>query len=171
MDHKQCDILVHELINLWRGFTKIMEEDWQQSSGKLGVTMSELHVLRIVYLEKEVPMSYIAKMGLWDLSTVMQLTKRLTKKELVITTKKENDMRVSYVSLTEKGKVIFEQSRQYRSPLFSLIQQLYHSSEENKVLLQHVVAFQKWLNSHYHGPEYVNWIERTGSQLHEKFQK
>ncbi|WP_044748360.1 MarR family winged helix-turn-helix transcriptional regulator [Bacillus alveayuensis] len=171
MDNKNFALLAHELFNLWRGFTKVMEEGQQRFAKDLGITTAEQHLLRIVYFEKEATISRISEIGLWDLSTVMQLIKRLKAKQLVETKKKENDMRVSYVSLTKAGKEVYEKSQQFESPLFSFIHEFYQESEQNRELLHQVVSFQKRVNAHFNGESLIEWIEKTGKIIANDIEK
>lgn len=94
---------MHMMMNYVRGVYKVLEEDWQKSAKALGLTQAEQHILWIVSFEQEATISRIAQLGLWDVSTVMQVIKRLKEKGLVQMLKKDHDRRISYVSLTEEG--------------------------------------------------------------------
>ncbi len=153
--------VTHLLINLLRGTYKVLDEDWQKSAQKIGLTQSEQHLLWIVYFEKKAPMSRIAEVGLWDLSTVMQVIKRLKHKGLVQTIKDENDLRVSYVMLTEEGEQKRVQSTEFTYKITEYVMNYYSQSEENKQFIEQMVTFYKDLNQHFHGKEFINWIEKT----------
>ncbi|WP_170885510.1 MarR family transcriptional regulator [Bacillus alkalicellulosilyticus] len=152
----------HSLINLLRGTYKVLDEDWQKNAQSIGLTQSEQHLLWIVYFEKKAPMSRIAEIGLWDLSTVMQVIKRLKAKGLVQTIKDENDLRVSYVMVTEEGEEKIRLSSQFSYKITEYVMGYFQESEENQQFLEKMFEFHKDLNRHFHGPEFVKWLEKTG---------
>nr|WP_090886613.1 MarR family transcriptional regulator [Evansella caseinilytica] len=154
----------HLLLNYIRGLNKILEEEWQTNARKLGLTLAELHVMWIVNSKNQLSVSDIAKIGLWDRSTVMQMIKRLQEKGLVRMIKSEKDLRVTYVELTPKGKEKREQSRQKEFKLFEFL----HSYEKNnEQWMTEFCRFYREVNRYFHGDEFVDWVEETT----EKYEK
>ncbi|RBW70633.1 MarR family winged helix-turn-helix transcriptional regulator [Bacillus taeanensis] len=153
---------LHYLLNYLRGINKVFEEDWQKAAKKIGLTQAEQHTLWIVYLEKEVTVTRIAEIGLWDVSTVMQVLKRLKEKELVETKKKSSDRRVSYVYLTEKGKQKQKQSSEGYYQFYEFFEEYRGQDERNKKVLDDALELLKECNRHFHGRDFVNWIEHSG---------
>ncbi|WP_051556541.1 MarR family winged helix-turn-helix transcriptional regulator [Alkalihalobacterium bogoriense] len=153
---------LHVLVNNIRGLTKILENDLEKAAENIGLTASEHHILCIVFVEKEITMSEIAEVGLLDISTVMQVIKRLIKKGFVQTAKKETDRRITYVTLTEKGKTLHRQSFSDTYLLFNYIEaKLEKSSERDHEQTTYFLEFLKEVNEDFHGSDYIHWIHRS----------
>ncbi|WP_158735220.1 MarR family transcriptional regulator [Alteribacillus sp. YIM 98480] len=148
----------HSYLNLLRGALKVVEEDWQSAANDLGITQAEQHILWILFMEKKATMSKIAELGLWDLSTVMQIIKRLKSKQLVKIEKNENDLRVSYVTLTEKGEEIRKASSEKTHRFLQFIEEYGRSNQD---FLKHFHLFLQAANSRFHGENFVRWVEKT----------
>ncbi|MDQ0299551.1 MarR family protease production transcriptional regulator HPr [Salibacterium salarium] len=151
----------HSYLNLLRGILKVMEEDWQKSAQDLGITQAEQHILWILYMESQATMTKIADIGLWDLSTVMQIIKRLREKKLVKIEKNENDLRVSYVSLTNKGEEIRRVTAEQPHQLLNFIEQYGNNSDEHMQELEDFHRFLEEINLQFHGKEFVDWVKKT----------
>lgn len=158
---------MHMMMNYLRGVYKVLEDEWQKSAKSLGLTQAEQHILWIVSFEKEATISRIAQIGLWDVSTVMQVIKRLKEKGLIQLLKKDHDRRISYVILTEKGADKQRQSMDSTNKVFEFLQ-TWSGNQENQVFIDQLTGLHKDMNKHFHGSEYVEWIEETGRQLQEK---
>ncbi|MFB4164630.1 MarR family transcriptional regulator [Alteribacillus sp. JSM 102045] len=154
----------HSYLNLLRGVLKVMEEDWQLAANELGITQAEQHILWIIYMEHKATMSKVAEIGLWDLSTVMQIIKRLKGKQLVKIEKNENDLRVSYVTLTEKGEEIRKLSGEKSHRFLQFIEEYANS---NNGFLEQFHSFLQKANGHFHGQNFVSWVEKTSSTINE----
>ncbi|WP_018923903.1 MarR family winged helix-turn-helix transcriptional regulator [Salsuginibacillus kocurii] len=148
----------HIYLNFLRGLSKIMEEDWQRFAQDLGLTQAEQHALWVIDSGEKATMSQVAKVGLWDLSTVMQLIKRLKQKGLVTTTKDEQDLRISYVTLTEEGKRRKEQSATYSHRLQQVLSDYENKSNEHAQFMDELKCFLEEINQDVHGKEFVNWV-------------
>ncbi|MEB1808909.1 MAG: MarR family transcriptional regulator [Bacillaceae bacterium] len=155
---------IHKLINYLRATYKILDEEWKKSVQALGLTQAEHHLLSIVYYEKIISMSKLAQLGLIDISTVMQVTKRLTQKGLISVEKDERDRRVSYVKLTELGAEKVRTSYEGTLKLQAYIDQFIANSEENKKFMEQLADFQQELNQHFHGREFVEWVEKSSKR-------
>ncbi|PYZ98544.1 hypothetical protein CR205_08145 [Alteribacter lacisalsi] len=155
----------HLLMNYIRGMAKTLEEEWQAGAKELGLTLAEQHIMWIVYLEERASISTIAKVGLWDRSTVMQVIKRLVNKGLVLVEKDESDLRVSYVKLTDQGH---QKRKQTQSASFELFEFIQEYQKEKPEFIEELVAFHREANRHFHGEEFVEWVERTTSEYESK---
>ncbi|MDF0728456.1 MarR family transcriptional regulator [Cytobacillus sp. S13-E01] len=162
------DVSLHALINHWRGMYKALEHDWQTSAKDLGLTTAEQHMLWIIHFEKEVTMTRIAEVGLWDISTVVQVANRLKKKGYIQTLKHDNDRRISYCILTNEGDAIRAESAKYHYKTLDYLSTL----NEDSNFIETLSSFQKKFNEHFHGRDFVEWIERTskiqGPEDHDK---
>ncbi len=154
---------IHQMLNYFRATYKVIEEDWQKSAQEVGITQSEQHMLWIIYFEKKVSMSHIAKVGLWDLSTVMQVIKRLKTKGLVQTIKDENDLRISYVMLTPEGEKKREATSKIMYRFGDFINEYANESEEHKQRLEAALNFVQDMSKHFYGQDYIQWVDRTSS--------
>ncbi|MGY4690213.1 transcriptional regulator, SarA/Rot family [Salibacterium sp. K-3] len=159
MDRMQWNY--HSYLNLFRGILKVMEEDWQKNANDLGITQAEQHILWIIYMEGRAAMSEVAAIGLWDLSTVMQIIKRLREKKLIKIEKNESDLRVSYVSLTEEGEELRKTSSYKHHRLFDFLQEYEGQGSENRAKLEDFHSFLKEANLYFHGREFVDWVGKT----------
>ncbi|WP_102026855.1 MarR family transcriptional regulator [Salirhabdus sp. Marseille-P4669] len=157
--------VLHKMMNYYRGFNKVLEEDWQKNAQKIGITSAEQHILWILHFENEATMSKIAQLGLWDISTVMQVVKRLKEKLLVEVQKDSNDRRISYVKLTEKGKTIRKESSLSTFQLQKFVEEYVSKSEANKEKVIGMMDFLKDLNTHFYGEQFSNWVENSGNRF------
>ncbi|EIT87298.1 transcriptional regulator Hpr [Fictibacillus macauensis ZFHKF-1] len=155
---------MHMMMNYLRGVYKVLEDEWQKSAKAIGLTQAEQHILWIVSFEKEATITRIAQLGLWDVSTVMQVIKRLKEKGFIQLMKKDHDRRISYVTLTAEGVEKQQQSSADRNPVFSYFEKWSQDIDKEQFTAQ-LVALHKDINEHFHGKEYVQWIEHTGNQL------
>ncbi|MCF6408361.1 MarR family transcriptional regulator [Pseudalkalibacillus salsuginis] len=156
---------LHIMMNYLRGTYKVLEEEWQKSARSIGVTQAEQHVLWIVHLEKEATITKIATIGLWDVSTVMQVITRLKQKGLITLIKKSSDRRVSYAVLTDKGQEKYEESTQFSYKLYEYLENFREDSHENKTFVEELLIFHRELNKHFHGSEFIEWTEQTAKAL------
>jgi MarR family transcriptional regulator, protease production regulatory protein HPr len=157
---------LHVIINLVRGLHKTLEHDLENAAKHYGLTAAEHHILCIVFVEKEATMTQIAEKGLWDVSTVMQVIKRLKEKNLVTSSKRPNDRRITYVKLTEKGLEIQKQSFIHEYRLFNYIEEkLENGSELDQKEAEVVLKFFKELNEHFNGQEFTNWIFNSQKKI------
>ncbi|MFZ3589587.1 MarR family transcriptional regulator [Bacillus sp. DJP31] len=156
--------LLHVMINHWRGMYKVLESDWQAVAKETGVTPAELHVLWILSLEVQATMSRIAELGLWDLSTVAQMINRLKKKEMIKTKKKNKDRRISYCELTPLGKEKAEESKAHSYKFLDYLKEQEDKNNDISIIEQ-LRDFQVKFNRHFHGKDFVDWVDETAKQL------
>ncbi|KAA0546642.1 MarR family transcriptional regulator [Bacillus sp. BGMRC 2118] len=157
--------LLHVMINHWRGMYKVLEHDWQKAAKEIGVTSSELHVLWIVSLEKIAPMTKIAELGLWDVSTVAQMITRLKRKMLIHTTKDKNDRRITWCELTPLGIETVKKSKEYNFQFVDFVTAQKGDNVNKHELIENLRSFQIEFNRHFHGEKFVEWIDKTEKQL------
>ena len=153
-------IQTHKLMNYMRGTYKVLENEWQKNAREIGLTQAEQHVMWIVFIEKEVTITRISEIGLWDVSTVMQVLKRLKNKSLVKLEKKANDRRISYVSLSDDGFEKLDVSSQYSYSVMDYLDEYGEKSEKHAEFLREMYQFQMEFNRYFHGNEFVNWVEK-----------
>lgn len=155
----------HLILNYFRGASKVMEEDWQSAAKSVGLTQAEQHTLWVIFFEGGASVSTIAKYGLWDRSTVMQVLKRLKEKGLVSIEKDDRDLRVSYVKLTKEGEEKRAQSRQVNYNFLKLIEKL---KLEDPVGFNNLVKFLEEINRNYYGEDFIKWVQLTNKRESER---
>ena len=148
----------HLVMNYFRGVAKAVEEDWQRAAHSVGLTQAEQHTLWVIFFEGRASVSTIAKYGLWDRSTVMQVVKRLKEKGLVYIEKDEKDLRVSYVMLTDEGKKRRADTRKANYDFLNFIEK---QSEEDREGFSNLLKFLEKINRNYYGDEFIEWVEQT----------
>ncbi|WLD91953.1 MarR family transcriptional regulator [Alkalihalobacillus sp. AL-G] len=156
---------LHIMMNYLRGTYKILEEEWQKAARSIGLTQAEQHVLWIVELEREATITRIANVGLWDVSTVMQVINRLKQKGYITLIKKNDDRRVSYAVLTDEGRQKQKQSAAFSYKLYEYLIEFDQQSTDNRKFLEEMITFHRNLNQHFHGKEFIDWTEQTAKDL------
>lgn len=159
---------LHAMLNYFRGASKVIESDWQTVANSVGLTQAELHTLWMVYFEGRASITTIANHGLWDRSTVMQVVKRLKEKGLVTVEKDDQDLRVSYVILTEEGKKRQSSTATAEFGFFNFLHELRLEDEEG---YNKFISFIELFNKKYHGEEYCEWVNKTAEQFDRTFSK
>ncbi|WLD94228.1 MarR family winged helix-turn-helix transcriptional regulator [Alkalihalobacillus sp. AL-G] len=148
---------MHVLMNMWRGLYKVLEGDLKESAEQLGLTVSEQHLVWIIFHEKELTVTALSELSLLNISTVTQVLKRLQNKGFIVLNKYPQDRRVSYIALTENGALvadkILKQQDDYR------VLGYFDKAEED--LLLKMTKLQSEMNRYYHGDRFVNWVEKT----------
>ncbi|WP_347553074.1 MarR family transcriptional regulator (plasmid) [Pseudalkalibacillus hwajinpoensis] len=146
---------LHFLLNNFRAMYKVLENDWERSAQNMGITKAEQHLLRIIYLEEEITVSRLSDLCLLSVSTVMQVLKRMVEKGLVSQIKHQEDLRVTYVSMTALGYEAIHTSTTYEYQFLNYFQEMDESKRAQ--LLECVQEF----NRHFYGDAFVQWIEKT----------
>lgn len=148
----------HMLLNYFRGAAKVVEDDWQKGAQSAGLTQAEQHTLWVVYFEGRASISTIAKYGLWDRSTVMQVVKRLKEKGFVHVEKDDKDLRVSYVLLTEEGKKRHKATKEMDYEFLTFMDGI---MEEDPIAFNNLLKILEKINRNYYGEEFIHWVEQT----------
>ncbi|MED4226674.1 HTH-type transcriptional regulator Hpr [Neobacillus cucumis] len=92
------------MMQLSKALWKVIEKDWQQWIKPYDLNINEHHILWITYYLKDAPISEIAKLGVMHVSTAFNFSKKLENQGYLQFSKKENDMRNTYIQLTKKGE-------------------------------------------------------------------
>ena len=120
------------LVQLFRDILDI-EEKWLQNSEFSDLSVTEIHVIEAISLDKERTMSEVA----YDLSiTVGTLTtaiNKLVKKGYVDRRRIEEDRRVVLVMLTDKGKEVFKYHEEFHNDMVKCT--IYSFSKEEEIVL------------------------------------
>lgn len=104
---------VHIIVNMVRGLQFGIEENLRVLANKLGTTYPGLRILWILQYEKEMTITRLSKMGLWDISTTQRIVTNLRKQDLVEINKSKEDNRIRLVSLNQNGWKLIESAYDY----------------------------------------------------------
>lgn len=163
--NERKEVILHVLLNLIRGLYKAVDDSWRKSAANNGLTVSQQHLLWILYFENGSTLSEISKYGLWHLSTVMDLVNRMEKHQLVHKKVDISDARTKRVFLTEKGFDLLKASYE-STALYEFLDVLYN--ENNKHMLPQYVKTLYNLNRAFNGEEFVSYVHRTASKFPKK---
>ncbi|MCA0174532.1 MarR family winged helix-turn-helix transcriptional regulator [Bacillus sp. RAR_GA_16] len=146
---------LHYLLNNFRAMYKVLENDWERSAQNMGITKAEQHLLWIVYSEKEVTVSRLSDLCLLKVSTVMQVLKRMEEKGLISQIKRQEDRRVTYVSMTTLGYETINTSTTFEYQFL----EYFHEMDESK--RNQMLDCVQDLNRHFYGDAFVQWVEKN----------
>lgn len=146
---------LHYLLNNFRAMYKVLENDWERSAQNMGITKAEQHLLWIVYSEKEVTVSRLSDLCLLKVSTVMQVLKRMEEKRLINQIKRQEDRRVTYVSMTTLGYETIRTSTTFEYHFLNYFQEMDESKRTQ------ILDCVQDLNRHFYGDAFVQWVEKT----------
>lgn len=106
---KEAMIFSQRLGQLSKALWKAVEKDWQTWIKPYDLNINEHHILWIAYHLKGATISDIAKFGVMHVSTAFNFSKKLEQRELLAFSKREDDKRNTYVTVTEKGAALLEE--------------------------------------------------------------
>ncbi|MCP8617689.1 MarR family winged helix-turn-helix transcriptional regulator [Salirhabdus salicampi] len=99
---------MHIIGNMVRGLQYGMEENLRTLANKLGITYPGLRILWILHFEKEMSITMLSKIGLWDISTTQRIVSNLHKHNFIHVNKSEEDSRIRLISLNQNGWKLIE---------------------------------------------------------------
>lgn len=88
----------------------------------------------------------------------------MKKKNIIYTTKNKRDLRVTYITLTEQGKQKRKESEEKSYKLIDFIVN-YKGPDGFKDAF---IDFHREINRHFHGDEFIDWVEETAENLKEE---
>ncbi|MCX2562592.1 MarR family winged helix-turn-helix transcriptional regulator [Acetobacter thailandicus] len=97
---------------------------------RVGMDMSRWRVLAILHEEECAPMSRIAELAVFRISTTTKLIYRMENEGLTSTSVSEQDGRVTEVRLTSKGREAFEGVRSVASLIF---ERAFHDCNDDEI--------------------------------------
>lgn len=142
------NVLNKLLVQLFRDILDI-EEKWLQNSEFSDLSVTEIHVIEAISVDKERTMSEVA----YDLSiTVGTLTtaiNKLIKKGYVERRRIEEDRRVVLIMLTDKGKAIYKHHEEFHNDMIKYTIDEF-SQDEEKVLVSALRKISGFFEEKYH---------------------
>ncbi|MDQ0229821.1 MarR family winged helix-turn-helix transcriptional regulator [Metabacillus malikii] len=102
MDEKKIEDLINRYLSVSFSVTKRGESLMKDSIGDY-ITYDQCYTLRYIYLNQTCTSTELAEVFDVKKSAITAIINRLTEKELIKRTRDENDRRVIYLTLTDKG--------------------------------------------------------------------
>lgn len=136
------EILNGLLVELFNDILKI-EEKSIKSKDITDLTMNEIHTIEAIGIKKEKAMGEVANELKISVGTLTTSVSRLIQKGYVLRKKNNNDKRVVLISLTDKGKEIYEIHRVFHQEMIKYVINECSDSEQKLLtdLLKRIVSF------------------------------
>lgn len=120
---QEAMIYSQRLGQLSKALWKAVEKDWQAWIKPYDLNINEHHILWIAYHLKGATISDIAKFGVMHVSTAFNFSKKLEQRDLLAFSKRDDDKRNTYVTVTEEGaKLLEEMYENYHNTQHSVIE-------------------------------------------------
>ncbi|WP_226529177.1 MarR family winged helix-turn-helix transcriptional regulator [Metabacillus niabensis] len=127
------EILIQDLINRYVNVsfavTKKAENLIKESIGDT-ITNDQHYTLRYIHKAGTCTSTELAEVFDVKKSAITAIVNRLTEKELIKRTRDESDRRVIYLTLTDKGKVLFEKTEE---KIHKLVESFITSFDEKEI--------------------------------------
>ena len=126
----------------------VVEAKSLQKKGLNDLSITEIHTIEAIGIEKSKSMSEIAENLKITVGTLTTAINRLLKKEYVRRNRDDQDRRIVLVELTEKGKEAYKIHDEFHKEMVEeMIEDL--KVEEDKVLLNSLINLKKFFESKY----------------------
>lgn len=137
------DILVHLFNEIWELEEKaIITEEFKD------ITNNDMHIIEAIGLGEGSPMSSIAKKMNVTAGTLTTSMNSLVNKKYAVRERSEEDRRVVYIKLTEKGKKAYEHHAQFHHQMTeAVIKKL--NEEEIPVLLKTLEGLSEFFRNYH----------------------
>lgn len=137
------DILVHLFNEIWELEEKaIITEEFKD------ITNNDMHIIETIGLGEGSPMSAIAKKMNVTAGTLTTSMNSLVNKKYAVRERSEEDRRVVYIKLTEKGKKAYEHHAQFHHQMTeAVIKKL--NEEEIPVLLKTLEGLSEFFRNYH----------------------
>ncbi|QTD43370.1 HTH-type transcriptional regulator Hpr [Sporosarcina sp. Te-1] len=106
---KEAMIYSQRVAQMSKALWKAVEKDWQQWIRPYDLNINEHHILWIAYHLQGATISDVAKFGVMHVSTAFNFSKKLEERGYVQFSKKEDDRRNTYITVTEEGEVLLQE--------------------------------------------------------------
>lgn len=122
ISRKEAMIFNQRVAQMSKALWKAVEKDWQQWIKPYDLNINEHHILWIAYHLKGATISDIAKFGVMHVSTAFNFSKKLEQRNLLYFSKKDDDRRNTYVTVTEEGeRLLIEMNANYHNEDYNVL--------------------------------------------------
>ena len=133
------------LVNLFRDISGI-EQKAVRELGYPDITMNDLHVIEAIGIGTPKNMSSIAKKLSVTVGTLTIAMNSLVKKGYVKRERGEEDRRVVYISLSDKGKKAFVHHARFHKEMITSIMDEF-DDDEKKILIRGLTKLDNWFKN------------------------
>jgi DNA-binding MarR family transcriptional regulator len=130
VEEKQIEELINRYLTVSFSVTKKGENMIKDSIGDF-ITNDQHYTLRYIYRIGTCTSTELAEAFEVKKSAITAIINRLTEKELIKRTRDENDRRVIYLTLTEKGSDLYKKTEE---KIRKLVESIITSFEENEIV-------------------------------------
>ena len=142
----QCDTINDVLVNLFNEILKLEEEAIITDEFK-DITNNDMHIIEAVGLSGENTMSVVAKKLGITAGSLTTSVNSLVNKKYVTRQRSDEDRRVVFLKLTDKGKRAYEHHREYHSQMTeAVISRL--DEEEVPVLIKSLTGLSEFFRGY-----------------------
>lgn len=123
ISRKDAMIFNQRVAQMSKALWKAVEKDWQQWIKPYDLNINEHHILWISFHLEGATISDIAKFGVMHVSTAFNFSKKLEQRNLLYFSKKSDDRRNTYVTVTDEGqRLLMEMNENYHNSEYSVLQ-------------------------------------------------
>lgn len=133
------------LVNLFRDVMDIEQQAIITQEFK-DITNNDMHVIEAIGIGEAKNMSAIARELSVTVGTLTIAMNSLVKKGYVIRERGQEDRRVVYISLSDKGRIAYEHHAKFHKAMIDSIIELL-DDEEMKALVKALTKLNKWFRS------------------------
>lgn len=130
MNEKQIDDLINRYLTVSFSVTKKAENLIRESIGDT-ITNDQHYTLRYIHKVGMCTSTELSEIFDVKKSAITAIINRLTEKDLIKRTRDENDRRVIYLTLSEKGRELFKKTEE---KIHILVESIITSFDENEIV-------------------------------------
>lgn len=149
MPRKEIERVLNKLlVKLFGDILKIEEKSLQEGDF-VDISVTEIHIIEAIDIDKERTMSEVANDLSITVGTLTTAINKLIKKGYVERKRVEEDRRLVLISLTEKGRLVFKHHEKFHDEMIKgAIEKM--TIEEELVLISSLDKITKFFEDKYH---------------------
>lgn len=149
MPRKEIERVLNKLlVKLFGDILKIEEKSLQEGDF-VDISVTEIHIIEAIDIDKERTMSEVANDLSITVGTLTTAINKLIKKGYVERKRVEEDRRLVLISLTEKGRLVFKHHEKFHDEMIKGAIEMM-TIEEELVLISSLDKITKFFEDKYH---------------------
>lgn len=149
MPRKEIERVLNKLlVKLFGDILKIEEKSLQEGEF-VDISVTEIHIIEAIDIDKERTMSEVANDLSITVGTLTTAINKLIKKGYVERKRVEEDRRLVLISLTEKGRLVFKHHEKFHDEMIKGAIEMM-TIEEELVLISSLDKITKFFEDKYH---------------------